>query len=627
MAKSFFLLLSTFFFSFSIAQAENISVGGIVYLLSDKSLTAEVGPSENGYQDAVSIPSTVTYNGSTYTVTAIGEKAFAKCSSLSSISIPSSISRIGKDAFEGCDGLAAVHITDISAWCALEFSDNESNPLVCAHQLYLNGILVEHLVVPAQASAVGQRAFTGCSSLKSVTFSQGIVSIGDYAFSNCSNLSVLSFPASLQSIGAGGFSFCGNISSIQVPANLRSVGSGAFYGCSGLTAVHIADLAAWCNLQFVDSKSNPLVNAGRLYLNGTEVTDLTIPAGITKVGDYVFSDCVGITSLVLPEGVTSVGDGAFSGCVGLTSLTFPKSLTSVGKEAFMFCNGLTEVTFPHSVLSVGKDAFSGCIELKAVHTKDLRSWCQTDFANYNANPLFYAQHLYDNGQEITALRVPEGTTSIGNHAFVGYALLETVEFASSVTSIGNGAFSGCAALSPTIVLSQQLVHIGEKTFADCTGLYYMTLPASLVTIDRDAFIGCRNMKTVCCLAEIVPETHVDAFDHSFVGQMSLHVPDGCVNYYLREAPWNKFAQVVPYEAQSNPIIQSPASIDVQLQADQVCIQGLSAGQQVRLYSLQGRLLAAAVAESSSLCIPVAALSPQVIVLDVAGLFRKTFILR
>lgn len=627
MAKSFLLLLSTFFFSFSIARAESVSVGGMVYLLSDKSLTAEVSPSENGYQDAVSIPSAIAYNGSTYTVTAIGEKAFAKCSSLRSISIPSSVSRIGKDAFSGCNGLEGVYISDMASWCTLEFSNYDSNPLAYAHQLYLNGTLVEHLVVPSHISAVAQRAFSGCHSLKSVTISQGVVSIGDYAFSSCSNLSVLSLPASLQSIGAGGFSFCGGISSIQVPASLRSVGSGAFYGCSGLTAVHIADLAAWCNLQFADSKSNPLVNAGRLYLNGTEVTELTIPAGITTVGDYVFSDCVGITSLLLPEGVTSVGDGAFSGCVGLTSLTFPKSLTSVGEEAFMFCNGLAEVTFPHSVLSVGKDAFSGCVELKAIHTADVMSWCQSDFANYNANPLFYAQHLYANGQEVTSLLVPEGTTSIGNHAFVGYALLHAVEFASSVTSIGDGAFSGCVALSPTIVLPQQLVHIGKKAFADCTGLYYMTLPASLVTLDEEAFVGCRNMKTVCCLAEIVPETHVDAFDHSFIGQMSLHVPDGCVNYYLREAPWNRFAQVVPYEAQSNPIIQRPASIGVQLQPGQVCIQGLAAGQQVRLYSLQGRLLAAAVAECSSLCIPVAASSPQIIVLDVAGLFRKTFILR
>lgn len=600
MAKLFLSFLSVCFFFLPLtSNAENVSVNDIWYSLNSKNLTAEVVQSQTAYQGAVVVPSAFAYDGSTYTVVSIAAKAFAGSSSLTSISIPSSIVQIGKEAFRSCSGLTAVHITDVAAWCAVQFGDYDSNPLVYAHNLYLNGSLLEHLTVPAQVETIGGRAFSGCTALKTVTLSYGVASVGDYAFSNCSNLATLSFPATLTSIGDGAFSFCSSISSLQMPSGLQTVESSAFYGCSGLTAVHITDLAAWCNIRFADNKANPLVNAGRLYLNNTEVTQLTIPAGVSVVGNYAFSDCYNLTSLTIPEGVTSIGHGAFSGCTSLSSLVFPQGLSSIGEGAFMFCNSLLDMTFPANILSVGKDAFSGCLDLKAVHTQDLTSWCQSDFANYNSNPLFYAQYFYHNGEEITDLIIPEGTVSVGSHAFAGYTRLASVVFASSVTSISNGAFSGCTSLSPTVVLPDNLSHIGENAFANCTGLYYITFPSGFVTLDRDAFIGCSNMKTVCCLAEIVPETHANAFDHATIGSISLYVPEGCVGYYLREAPWNKFAQILPYVAESMPYLSQDVIPVMFVQGATLCIQGLPAGQQVRLYTSQGKQLAASATSGES----------------------------
>ena len=619
MVKLFLSFLSVLFFLPLTGKAEKVLVDDIWYLFSEKTLTAEVVQVDKDNQGTVVVPSAVVYNGSSYTVVSIAEKAFAGSSSLTSISLPSSILQIGKGAFRNCDGLTSVYISDVAAWCVVQFGDYDSNPLVYAHKLYLNGSLLEHLTVPSSVGAIGQRAFSGCTALKTVTLSHGVTSVGNYAFSNCSNLAVLSFPATLTTIGNGAFSFCSSISSLQMPSGLQTVESSAFYGCSGLTAVHITDLAAWCNIRFADNKANPLVNAGRLYLNNAEVTQLTIPAGVTAVGDYTFPDCYYLTSLTIPEGVTSIGHGAFSGCTGLSSLVFPQSLLSIGNEAFVFCNGLAEVTFPGSTLSVGKDAFSGCLDLKAVHIRDLASWCQTDFANFNSNPLFYAQHLYYNGEEITKLIIPEGTTSVGDHAFVGYARLGSVEFASSVTSIGVGAFSGCTSLSPTVVLPDNLDHIGENAFANCTGLYYITLPSGLVTLDRDAFIGCSNLTSVGCLAEIVPETHANAFDHATIGAISLYVPEGCVGYYLREAPWNKFAQILPYVAEGMSYLSQGVAPVVCVQDGELCIQGLPAGQQIRLYTPQGKLLATSVTSGeSSFSIYIADTGNGILLIEAAG---------
>ena len=619
MAKLFLSLLSVCFFFLPLtSNAENVSVNDIWYSLNSKTLTAEVVQSQTAYQGAVVVPSAFAYDGSTYTVVSIAAKAFSGSSSLTSISIPSSIVQIGKEAFRSCSGLTAVHITDVAAWCAVQFGDYDSNPLVYAHNLYLNGSLLEHLTVPAQVETIGGRAFSGCTALKTVTLSYGVASVGDYAFSNCSGIATLSFPATLTSLGEGAFSFCGAISSLRIPVGLQAVGSSAFYGCSGLTAVHITDLAAWCNIRFADNKANPLVNAGHLYLNNAEITQLTIPAGVSAVGDYTFSDCYNLTSLTIPEGVTSIGHGAFSGCTGLSTLVFPQSLSSIGEGAFMFCNGLLDITFPANTLSVGKDAFSGCLDLKAVHTSHLTSWCQSDFANYNANPLYYAQHLYHNGEEITDLVVPEGTTSIGDHAFVGYTRLASVVLASSVASIGIGAFSGCTSLSPTMELPTDLVHIAEKAFADCTGLYYITLPSGLVTLDRDAFMGCSNMKTVSCLSEIVPETHAYAFDLSTIETMSLYVLEGCVGYYLREKPWNQFAQILPYVAEAVPHLSQAVPV-LFVQGGMLYIQGIPAGQQVRLYTSQGKQLAAsATSGESTFSMELPDAGNSILLVEVAG---------
>ena len=96
-----------------------------------------------------------------------------------------------------------------------------------------------------------------------------------------------------------------------------------------------------------------------LYLNGTLITDLVIPDGVTSIGDGAFDGCSGLTSVTIPDGVTSIGDGAFYGCSGLTSVTIPDSVTSIGSYAFCDCSGLTSVTIPDSVTSIGDYAFKG----------------------------------------------------------------------------------------------------------------------------------------------------------------------------------------------------------------------------------------------------------------------------
>jgi hypothetical protein len=132
-----------------------------------------------------------------------------------------------------------------------------------------------------------------------------------------------------------------NLQSITIPASVKKIGYYAFNSCNKLSEVHIADLAAWCNIEFDGADANPICYdhafqkyAHHLYLRNEEIHDLVIPEGVTRIQEALFAGCADFTSVTIPNTVTEIGSKAFKACTGLKTVVIPKSVTKIAQDAF-----------------------------------------------------------------------------------------------------------------------------------------------------------------------------------------------------------------------------------------------------------------------------------------------------
>ena len=286
---------------------------------------------------------------------------------------------------------------------------------------------------------------------------------------------------------------------------------------------------------------------------------------IVTDGNSKYSGDVSIPSTVnyggMEYSVTSIGVGAFYGCTSLTSVIIPNSVTSIGNWAFYFCSGLTSVTIPNSVTSIGHDAFEDCTGLTSVHITDLAAWCKIAFNSSTSNPLYYAHHLYLNGEEIKDLVIPNSVTSIGDCAFYECTGLTSVTIPNSVTSIGGFAFYYCTGLT-SVTISKSVTSIGISAFNGCSGLISVTIPNSVMSIGDWAFAYCSNLKSVISEIEIPFTIASSVFDSSTEKNGQLTVPKGKKSVYQSTDGWNEFSNIV--EGISSAKFPIPEAVDLGL---------------------------------------------------------------
>ena len=276
-------------------------------------------------------------------------------------------------------------------------------------------------------------SFRNCSGLTSMpSIPSNVTEIGDYTFHNCKNMNnggTIEIPEGVERIGKQAFySVFTNSKNLKLPSTLNYVGLNAFANCYSLSDLYINDLSSFCKIEF----NNSSVFNGSityLYVNNTQVTDLTIPTDITELKAYTFYNALTITSVTIPSTVTSInGNGTFQNN-GLINVTVPSSVTSwTGSDTFSSCASLTDATLNNSG-AIGEFAFLGCNSLTSV--------------TFGNNITEIKSGAFENCQSLTDITFGDNITSIGGYAFNNCTSLTSVTFNSPTPpTIDSTSFEG-----------------------------------------------------------------------------------------------------------------------------------------------------------------------------------------
>ena len=314
----------------STMSAHDFEVDGIYYKINGNEVTVTYqGTYYNSYDDEysgdITIPTTVTYNGALYTVSAIGFAAFYSCNELTSITMPNSIRTIDNDAFMWCVGMTNMTISN-------------------------------------SVTTIGASAFNSCRSLTNLTIPNSVKSIGDHAFSGCSSLTSLTIPNTVTSIGYGVFDGCIGVKSIIVASDNPKYDSRD--NCNAIINTTNNELIAGCQNTVIPNTVN--IIGKYAFCSCDSLKYLDIPNSVTIIDDRAFEYCKSLLRIDIPNSIVSIGESAFEWCTTLTEVTIPNSVITIGPSAFEECRSLKNLTIPNSITSIPRYAFEGCRELTSL---------------------------------------------------------------------------------------------------------------------------------------------------------------------------------------------------------------------------------------------------------------------
>ncbi len=521
------------------------------------------------------------------TLQTIQENAFKGCTALEEITIPSNVSTVGEGAFEGCTSLERFNGALASADRRYLVRDNHVLAFAPAELIettipdgvttinagvFANNTVIKTVYLPSELTTVEARAFKGCTALPIIRFRTNIASIGEEAFKGCSALrSVYSDAVTPPTVGADAFANCHSSLAAHVTfGNLE-----AYEASSVWNALNVTSGQPWNEIwytttdgnkiafeapsnTYIDGKgvilfNNDLTNLNYSFRDYTTLTSMSLPDGITSIGNYAFYALPELASIILPDSLQSIGESAFYHCSSLTSITLPDGITSIGADAFQLCTSLASVNLPASLTSIGKASFyhtkissisvpEGITSIESVFGQchDLTSITLPASLTSIGRMTFYecssltsitlpagltslGERAFYGCSSLTSIDIPDGITSIEQMTFERCRLLASITLPDGITSIGEGAFRSCAALE-SITLPDGITSIGNNAFASCIALESITLPHGLVTLGAGAFDTCRSLLSIT-IPDNITSIGANTFSNCWA-LTSVTLPDG-----------------------------------------------------------------------------------------------------
>lgn len=499
---------------------------------------------------------------------------------------------------------------------------------------------ITSLSIPTTVGYIGSSAFEDCTNLTSLSLNEGLLNIGGSAFEGCAGLQTLTIPSTVNTISINAFKNCKGIADVYCYGeNVPETHSDAFDGTpTGSATLFVPAIAVetyratrpWSEFKEIVSIENtptiddtPIVDNGIIYIikddgslevtglnkkmttveipssviaNGTEyqvtsikekafesrndITYISIPQTVTSIEEYTFSNCANLSSVSIPNSVTTIGNGAFYKCSSLTSIVIPNSVTSIGNGAFLYCTNLASFNIPNSVTTIGSNVFNYCSSLRSiiipysVTSIDNNIFCSCNLTSIEVES---GNMYYDSRDNCNAIiesasntlitgcknsTIPNGVTSIGRSAFFGCSGLTSITIPNSVISIGSGAFEGTTwynnqpdglvlagnvvykykgempnntrivikdgtsgiaedafsncANLTSVTIPNSVISIGSYAFNQCFGLTSITIPNNVTSINNGTFYNCRGLETV-----IIPNGVTSIGEQVFYGCKSL----------------------------------------------------------------------------------------------------------
>ena len=422
-------------------------------------------------------------------VTTIGNYAFQDCSFTGDLNLPSSVTTIGAGAFYNCGftGSLVIPNTIIAigdytfGWCEGFTGElvipNSVNSIGYGAFVCCEGF-TGSLVIPNSVATLGDYAFQGCTGFTGLTIGDAVTTIGEAVFQWCSGFTTITIPNSVTTIGNGAFTGCEGLTTLNIPHSVTSIEGNPFSYCDGIVQITVEsgntvfDSRGNCNA-IVETASNTLVV-------GCKNTD--VHNTVTTIGENAFEGCA-LALVVLPASVTAIEDFAYSNCSNLTSVNIPNHVVSIGEGVFSRCNGIEQITVEES--NPVYDSRNNCNAIIETGSNTLIQGCKNTMIPNSVTKI--GNSSFHSCSGLTSIEIPDSVLEIGDAAFLSSGLSGKLTIGNSVMKIGDDSFFGCYDLT-SIEIGNSLTRIGKRAFMYCDNfLGDLIIPNSVTCIDEMAF--------------------------------------------------------------------------------------------------------------------------------------------
>ena len=633
------------------ASVETIGIGAFGECTALKNLTFEDGSSKltlvtgNGDRPFRNAPIETLYLGRNID----GPYFPDDLASLKKVAVGNEVTEIKSELFVNSTDLQEVHISDLVAWCGIDFEDSDCNPLSMAHKLYVDGNLLTGLAIPSSISVVKPYAFYGGECFTSLSLHDGITDMSERAFYGCSGLTSVDLPAGVATLNSCVFAGCSGLASVTIPANIKKINSSAFADCTGIKQVVFEDSQEELLIDGIIYNYPLFYNSAieKMYIgrnisniSGTtrpvmsvdyRLSSLTIGSMVTKI-DKIFTGSslgnpdahtpfldeliiedsdmplpiaqgvwyswgtVDGTSLYLGRNVEYEYKSAPFGVL-LGSVELGEKVTEISPYMFSGCDRLESVIINGTVDEIGEAAFQYCSSLTSfdvpesvvsIRDNTFHGCAGLTYFDIPATVASIGASAFEDCTGLFSLRFESGSeiSGIAARAFYGCTGLLAISLPESVTSVGESAFCGCTGLA-ALSLGEGLKTIGQSAFQDCSALTDLHLSQVVNSVGNRAFYGCLSLRTVRVDNPEPPVAYANTFSVDTYLNATLSVPYGSQEAYNMAECWYNFRNKEEFPFGSVEAVGDDA-LNVYFDGSELIVDGAGDDAVVEVYNIAGQ---------------------------------------